>query len=62
MGEIQAAQEGVSVHLGGLQRGCRMSRLGMAVPLGLTYILLRKAKALRGEMNWLDLFRKPAAL
>lgn len=62
MGEIQAAQQGASAHLGGLQHGYRLSWLGMPVPLGLTCILLSKAKALRGEMHRLALFRKQAVL
>lgn len=61
-GEIQAAQGIASACLVGLQHGCRMSWLSMAVPLGLIYVLLSKVKALRGETRWLDLLKKPADL
>ena len=38
-GEIQAAQEGMSARLGGLQHGCRTSRQGMPISLGLIYFI-----------------------
>lgn len=61
MGEIQAAQRGVSARLGELQHGCSMSWPGMVVSLHLICISLSKDEALRDEMHWEDLFRKPAA-
>lgn len=61
-GEIQAAQGIASASLGGHQHGCKMSWLCKAVLLSLIDILLSKAKALRGEMRWLDLLKKPVDL